>query len=260
MVAVLRPEDCLREVEHLFAYQAPFDEVIAKLDECSTLPGGEALRPSIEHMRVSIHCAYRRPLDECVRVLERYLAIQPALPPRAIAVTVACSAWPELVSRYLDPIIAELEAPASADPVVENTLQHAYRVRRRLRGERPMVIADRVLSVDGEPGRIVTVTIYAPEPDHDSGTDWRCELRVQGALDARDTAHGVDALQALINAIQGVRSALDDSGLSLTWAGGERGDHGVPRIVPMLFGRAFARDVEDEIDRRLAAHEPPEAP
>jgi hypothetical protein len=76
-------------------------------------------------------------------------------------------------------------------------------------------------------------------------------------LDARDGAHGADALQALINAIQGVRKALDDSSLALTWVGGEPGDHGVPRIVPMFFGRAFARDIEDEIDWRFAAHKPP---
>jgi hypothetical protein len=43
----------------------------------------------------------------------------------------------------------------------------------------------------------------------------------------------------------------------LNWAGGEPGDHGVSRVVPGFFGRAFARDIEDEIDRRIAAHRPP---
>lgn len=67
-------------------------------------------------------------------------------------------------------------------------------------------------------------------------------------------------MSALVNAIQGVRKYLDDSGLSLTWDGLEPRDHGVPRIVPQFFGHAFAKDIEDEIDRRLAAHKPPGAP
>ena len=121
-------------------------------------------------------------------------------------------------------------------------------------------IVERVLTVDGDPSRTVVVTIYAPSPDPDPAMDWKCDFRVHGAVDEHRGAHGLDGFQALIQAIQGVRKVLDDSGLSLTWAGGEPGDHGVPRIVPQFFGRAFARDVEDEIDRRIAAHKPPGAP
>jgi hypothetical protein len=119
-------------------------------------------------------------------------------------------------------------------------------------------IAERLLTTDG---RAVTIAIYAPEPDPASPHgDWRCEFRLTGALDADAYGHGLDSLQALGNAIQGVRMYLDDSGLSLTWDGLEPGDHGVPRIVPQFFGRAFAKDIEDEIERRIAAHKPPRAP
>jgi hypothetical protein len=51
-----------------------------------------------------------------------------------------------------------------------------------------MVIADRVLTADGDPGRTVIVKIYEPEPDRESGTDWRCDFRLQGALTVQE--HG----------------------------------------------------------------------
>ena len=119
-------------------------------------------------------------------------------------------------------------------------------------------IAERMLATDD--GRAVTVEIHAPEPDPDPTGDWRCAFRLTGALDANAYGHGLDSLSALINAIQGVRKYLDDSGLSLTWVGDEPGDHGVPRVVPQFLGRQFARDIEDEIDRRIAAIKPPGAP
>lgn len=120
-------------------------------------------------------------------------------------------------------------------------------------------IAERAITTDD--GRAVTVEIHAPEPDPASPHgDWRCAFRLTGALDADDYGHGLDGLSALVNAIQGVSKYLDDSGLVLNWVGGEPGDHGVPRIIPQSFGRAFARDIEDEIDRRIAALTPPGTP
>ena len=220
---------CMREVEHLLARRAPFDDVIAKVDECLALPGSDAYRPSIEHYRVTAYSSYGRPVDECIQVIDAYVALQPSLPARAAAVLAACGEHPELAARYLDSMVAEVEGASVAvpdDDELASLLQHAYRVRQRIRGERARVIIERVLSVDGEPGRIVIVTIYEPEPDREAGEGWLCELRLQGALRQRDRAHGRDALDALIHAIQGARKFLDDSGLSLTWAGGEPGDHG----------------------------------
>lgn len=120
------------------------------------------------------------------------------------------------------------------------------------------MIAERVLATDD--GRTVTVEVHAAELDPDPTGDWQCLVRIHGALDARHFVHGLDALQALENALQWIRKTLDDSGLTLTWAGGEPGDHGFARSVPMFFGRSFARDIEDEIDRRVAAHKPPGTP
>jgi hypothetical protein len=116
-------------------------------------------------------------------------------------------------------------------------------------------IAERQLTT--EDGRAVTIQIYPPTPETDPSPHWRCEFEIRGAIDEIEHGSGLDSFQALVNAIQGVRKYLDDSGLSLTWAGGEPGDHGVPCVVPQFFGRAFAKDIEDEIDRRLASHRPP---
>lgn len=253
MVAVL---DCMREIEHLIAYQAPFAQVIAKIDECLALAPSDEYRASLEHYRVSVYANCGRPVDECLAVIDNYIAIQPSLAARAQALLAACGMRPELAPRYLDAVITELEGAAPTDPVAEKALQGAYRLRQRLRGEHAKVIADRVLSVDGEPGRIVAVTIYEPEPDREAGDGWVCEFRVQGALNERDRAHGVDSLQALVNAVQGVWKTLDNSGLSLTWAGGEPGDHGIPRIVPQFLGRDFAEAMEAEIDLRVGARKP----
>lgn len=119
-------------------------------------------------------------------------------------------------------------------------------------------IAERTLTVDGDPGRTVVVTIYAPTPDPSSG--WRCEFEIHGAWSARERGRGLDSFQAMVNAIQGVRKFLDDSGMSFSWEGGEPGDHGVPRVILNIFGLRLTRELEDEVQRRLEAHRPPWAP
>jgi hypothetical protein len=127
----------MREVEHLLARRAPFEEVIAKIDECLSLPGGDELRPSIEHYRVTAYSSYGRPVDECIQVIEAYRAIQPSLPARAVAILAVCGERPELAPRYLDATVAEVEAAASAAPAdveLANLLQHAYLVRQRVAG------------------------------------------------------------------------------------------------------------------------------
>ena len=94
--------------------------------------------------------------------------------------------------------------------------------------------------------------------------EWRCRFHLTGAVEKDNYGRSIDSLGALENAIAGVRQCLDDSGLALSWVGGEPGDHGVPRFVPQFLGRAFAKDIEDEIDRRMgariAAIKPPGAP
>src|SRR5262245_17079877 len=96
-------------------------------------------------------------------------------------------------------------------------------------------IAVRRLAVAGEPDRVVVVTIGKPRPDPDPSGDWMCSFLVEGIPNARRLrAHGVDALQALLMAVEGVRAELVASGLTLTWEGGEAGDVGIPRSIPLF--------------------------
>ena len=113
-------------------------------------------------------------------------------------------------------------------------------------------VIERRLSVADEPDRAVIVTIGKPHPDPDG--DWACTFRVDGIAGSRGTdAHGIDGLQALLNAIEGARVALSASGMSLSWEGGEPGDTGIPRTVPMFYGRSFAEGIERYIDQQVHA-------
>ena len=112
-------------------------------------------------------------------------------------------------------------------------------------------IAVRRLSVEGEPCREVVVTIGKPRPEPDPSV-WRCSFLVEGIPGARRrVARGVDALQALQNAIEATRRTLAASGLVLTCEGCEPGEIGFPRPVPSYPGTGFAEKIERYIDREL---------
>lgn len=113
------------------------------------------------------------------------------------------------------------------------------------------LIAERRLWVEGEPDKAVILRIGKPRPDPKG--DWVCPVHVQGLLNdtQQQSGYGVDAVQALMNALEAARYMLDRSGLALTWSGGEPGDAGVPRLVPAFFGLTFARTIEAHIDREV---------
>lgn len=115
--------------------------------------------------------------------------------------------------------------------------------------EDPIVV--RRLSVADDPDKAVTVMIGKPHPSPDG--NWTCPYRVEGITGARGAAFGIDGLQALFNAVEGARTTLAASDLSLSWEGGEPGDHGIPRTVPMYYGRAFAEGIERHIDQQVRA-------
>ena len=85
------------------------------------------------------------------------------------------------------------------------------------------VIAERELEAgDGRPGG-VTVRLGRPAPDPEG--DWSCPFQVVG-IDGRAevyAAYGVDALQALVLAIQMIRAQLGSAQArhGLTWLGGD---------------------------------------
>ncbi|MFS8070525.1 MAG: DUF6968 family protein [Byssovorax sp.] len=73
-------------------------------------------------------------------------------------------------------------------------------------------------TVAEEPGREVVLTIGKPRPSPQPGGDWTCSVLIEGIPKARRLrAHGVDAVQALQDAMACARHALDASGISVVW-------------------------------------------
>jgi hypothetical protein len=86
-----------------------------------------------------------------------------------------------------------------------------------------------------------------------SGEDWECPFRIAG-LGGRvvEYGYGVDAIQALTTALEGIRVALERSGKRLSWIGGNPGDAGFERPVPSALGLHFSRRLNRMIDREVA--------
>ena len=111
-------------------------------------------------------------------------------------------------------------------------------------------IAERVLVRAGRRKGQLTVRLGAPKKAQD--VDWVCPYQIVGLRDSKvGTAYGVDALQALMMALEKIRVRLEKAGSGYTWLGGEEGDAGFPRLVPIYFGAAFATRINQQIDREL---------
>ena len=97
----------------------------------------------------------------------------------------------------------------------------------------------------------VEVMIGLSRPIQLESGDWSCAFTTdQGSPECARQAHGVDELQALLLAIEGLHMTLSRSGRCLTWLG-EPGDTGVPRPSPLMFGLAFRQRVERMIELEL---------
>jgi hypothetical protein len=123
-------------------------------------------------------------------------------------------------------------------------------VKKRL-GE---VIAERRLVVGDRGTRTVVVSLGRPRP---AGVhlEWECPFRIKGAgLDTLEFGRGVDAMQALVTALEGIRYILDQTGLALTWKDGIPDHTGFQRGIPVSLGATFAKRLERLVDREVARH------
>ena len=112
------------------------------------------------------------------------------------------------------------------------------------------IIGTRELSREGSRGKPVTVTLGKPRKRADG--DWECAFRIAGLrVRAVQYGYGVDAIQALTTALEGIRVTLERSGQRLAWIGGEAGDAGFERLVPTSFGPAFTSRLNRLIDREI---------
>jgi hypothetical protein len=83
--------------------------------------------------------------------------------------------------------------------------------------------------------------------------DWECPFRVVG-LGVRSVqyGYGVDSMQALATALEGIRVTLEKSGTRFTWIGSsEPGDAGFERLVTTSFGVRFTQRLNRLIDKEI---------
>ena len=111
------------------------------------------------------------------------------------------------------------------------------------------IIAARELRSEPLANKRLTVILGKPRR---SGKDWVCQFQIKGLEDSEiRNAFGVDAIQALLGAFEGIRVALERSGEQHSWKGGKPGDPGFPRFVPTFYGLEFARKVSKTIDSHV---------
>ena len=115
------------------------------------------------------------------------------------------------------------------------------------------VVATRVFRTGD--GRTVTVSIF--EAVQTRPAEWASAFRISGlAQEVNESGRGIDSLQTLMMAIEGVRFYIERSGERLTWEDQEHGYLGLPRSIPDTFGveveRRLVKMVNDEVTRLVA--------
>lgn len=96
--------------------------------------------------------------------------------------------------------------------------------------------------------RVTTVTLGKPQRRKDG--DWECPFRITGL--GIQHGYGVDAIQALTTALEGIRVMLERSGQKFSWLGGEIGYTGFDRLVTSSFGAKFNTRLNRTIDEGIA--------
>jgi hypothetical protein len=127
----------------------------------------------------------------------------------------------------------------------------ATKQRRRI----GTILAERLLGEQGS-GRVVRVSLGAPRPR--TNGDWECPFRIHGAGISRvEFGYGIDSMQALTTALDGIRVLLDESGLALGWKMGAgrqdiwHDETGFARSIPIALGPAITRRLERVVDREI---------
>jgi hypothetical protein len=112
------------------------------------------------------------------------------------------------------------------------------------------VAAQRVFQRPDQPKRPVILTIGVPQAV--AGSDWGCAVQITGltrSLSRPRFVFGIDAIQALVLALQYAKIVLDASKDEITWID-ETGDLGLPLYLPMLPKRHQDR-VQRMMDREV---------
>src|SRR6059036_3868983 len=116
------------------------------------------------------------------------------------------------------------------------------------------VIGERRLVFRDAPRKTLVVTLGKPRRMK-GHQDWECPFRIKGPGVARlEFGYGVDALQALTTALEGIRWMLDEIGKPLAWSGVLPDHTGFQRIIPIAAGPEISARLERLVDRELNRH------
>ena len=116
------------------------------------------------------------------------------------------------------------------------------------------VIGERRLFFRDAPRKKLVVTLGAPRRTKGQ-QDWECPFRIKGAgVACLEFGYGVDALQALTTALEGIRSMLDEIGKPLAWSGVLPDHTGFQRMIPIAAGSEISTRLERLVDRELNRH------
>jgi hypothetical protein len=114
------------------------------------------------------------------------------------------------------------------------------------------VIAERRLVSHDHKGKRVRVSLGKPRWNK---REWECPFRIRGpGVSEVEFGYGVDSMQALTTAVEGIRFVLDKKFGSLAWEGVFADDSGFERLIPSTFGVGFSRRLERLVDREFNRH------
>ena len=97
-----------------------------------------------------------------------------------------------------------------------------------------------------------TVLLRIGKPRKVSDLEWQCAFHISNiGMNEIQMGYGIDAIQALLEAIEGSRIFLESSGKKFLWEGGEEGEVGISRYVPMFYGQDFTKHLNNLIDSEI---------
>jgi hypothetical protein len=113
-------------------------------------------------------------------------------------------------------------------------------------------IAERNLVSHDHEATLVRVSLGTPRWN---GTEWECPFRIRSAgVSEVEYGRGVDSMQALTTAVDGIRVALESKFGALSWEGVFPHQSGFQRSIPLSLDPAFSRRVERLVDREFERH------
>jgi hypothetical protein len=115
----------------------------------------------------------------------------------------------------------------------------------------PTIAERHLVSRDQEAAR-VRVSLGTPRWN---GSEWECPFRIRSAGRSEvEFGRGLDSMQALTTAVEGIRVALESKFGALSWEGVFPHHSGFQRAIPLSLDVAFSRRVERLVDREFERH------